>query len=130
MSPELIHPEQFGFKKRRPTESSDCYDLGMVIYEIIGGRPPFHRHTDVAVSLEVLSGERPPRGVRFTDSLWEILVLCWAPTPSDRLSIQDVLQRLKEISDLLGPPSPEVDEVEDDSDDWDSGNSSMGSRFL
>ena len=124
MSPELIHPEQFGLKKRCPTESSDCYALGMVIYEIIGGHPPFHGHTDIAVSIKVLSGERPPRGARFTDDLWEILGLCWVPQPSDRPSIEDVLQRLEAISDLLEPPSPGVDEVEEDSNYWDSASGS------
>ena len=34
MSPELLMPEQFGFSETRPTKQSDCYALGMVIYEV------------------------------------------------------------------------------------------------
>jgi len=36
MSPELLHPEGFGIPKseNRPTRQSDCYALGMVIYEV------------------------------------------------------------------------------------------------
>lgn len=34
MSPELLLPEQFGFTDTRPTKQSDCYALGMVIYEV------------------------------------------------------------------------------------------------
>jgi len=37
MSPELLHPEGFGIPKsdeKRPTRQSDCYALGMVIYEV------------------------------------------------------------------------------------------------
>jgi len=36
MSPELLHPEGFGVPKseNRPTRHSDCYALGMVIYEV------------------------------------------------------------------------------------------------
>ena len=37
MSPELLHPERFGIPESesdRPTRQSDCYALGMVIYEV------------------------------------------------------------------------------------------------
>ena len=42
MSPELLHPEQFGSDYGRPTKESDCYALGMVIYEVLTGQPPLH----------------------------------------------------------------------------------------
>jgi len=37
MSPELLYPERFGVLQPdndRPTRQSDCYALGMVIYEV------------------------------------------------------------------------------------------------
>ena len=37
MSPELLDPERFGMpesERNRPTRQSDCYALGMVIYEV------------------------------------------------------------------------------------------------
>ena len=34
MSPELLDPDRFGNGDRRPTKRSDCYALGMVIYEV------------------------------------------------------------------------------------------------
>ena len=37
MSPELLDPERFGIPQSegdRPTRQSDCYALGMVIYEV------------------------------------------------------------------------------------------------
>ena len=37
MSPELLHPEMFGMPEsedNRPTRQSDCFALGMVIYEV------------------------------------------------------------------------------------------------
>ena len=39
MSPELLDPERFGMPEsegNRPTRQSDCYALGMVIYEVGG----------------------------------------------------------------------------------------------
>jgi len=34
MSPELLDPERFGITDYRPTKKSDCYALGMVVYEV------------------------------------------------------------------------------------------------
>ena len=34
MSPELLVPEVFGLNDSRPTKQSDCYALGMVVYEV------------------------------------------------------------------------------------------------
>lgn len=34
MSPELLDPERFGKSDDRPTKQSDCYALGMVVYEV------------------------------------------------------------------------------------------------
>jgi len=127
MSPELIAPQRFGFKKSRPTKASDCYALGMVVYETISGNLPFHKHADLTVVMKVLEGEHPPRGARFTGGLWKMLGQCWTPQPNNRPSIEDVRQCLETSSILSEPPSPEVDVgVEDDGDGLDSDNSSLG----
>ena len=34
MSPELLYPEKYGISDDRPTKQSDCYALGMVVYEV------------------------------------------------------------------------------------------------
>ena len=123
MSPERIAPDRFGFKDNRPTKPSDCYALGMVIYETITGNLPFHRDADLTVFMKVVEGERPPRRAGFTKSLWGMLELCWAHKPNDRPSIESVLRCLEVTSDLL--PSPWLDEgTDEDSDDGGSASSS------
>ena len=123
MSPELIAPQQFGLKKSRPTGPSDCYAFGMVIYETISGKLPFHEDIDLTASLKILRGERPRRGTKFTNHLWELLGWCWAFQPYDRPCIEDVLQRLEMVSNLFESSATGSGgelETETDDDGWDS----------
>jgi hypothetical protein len=109
MSPELIDPERFGFRSSRRTKSSDCYAFGMVIYETISGRFPFHQHADLTVVMKVLEGERPTRGPGFAESLWGILKQCWAPQPSDRPTVEDVFRRLERVRTETGGGGGDLD---------------------
>ena len=117
MSPELIAPQEFGLNTSRPTKSSDCYSLGMVIYETISGRRPFHKDRDLGVFVRVLKGERPRRRLGFTNGLWKTLERCWTPQPDDRPSIEGVLQCLQTCSprkeDLSFDGTTTLDEQED-----------------
>lgn len=127
MSPELIDPQRFGFEDNRPTKNSDCYALGMVVYETISGHVPFHKHGDYAVIVKVLAGEHPPRGVGFAETLWEMLELCWRSHPNNRPTIEDVHQCLEKASNPSESPPPVVGEdMEMDGDDWDSTSDSSG----
>ena len=98
MSPELINPQQFGLQHSHPTESSDCYALGMVIYETISGNLPFHNDQDMTVLLKVMQGQHPPRGAKFRKDLWGMLERCWGSQPSSRPSIGEVRQCLETSS--------------------------------
>ena len=105
MSPELIDPEHVRFDKGRPTKFSDCFALGMVIYETISGKLPFHEHRDCTVSLKVARGERPHREAEFKEDLWKMLEFCWAPQPDDRPSAEAVLRCLETVSNMREPPA-------------------------
>ena len=109
MSPELLTPEKFDLKDGRQTRHSDCYALGMVVYEVLSGRAPFFRYNGYAIVVEIVNGERPrrPQGAEggwFTDDIWSTLERCWWPTPRDRPNIKLVLQRLDMASRSWTPP--------------------------
>ena len=112
MSPELLAPEMFGMERSRPTKSSDCYSLGMVVYEIVSGKKPFQETQDTAVLLKIVQGARPRRYEGFVDSLWGMMEECWTFQPNGRPSIEDVLQRLEMCSSspgtVLAPQSPTI----------------------
>ena len=108
ISPERFDPELFNLAGSRPTECSDCYTFGMVIYEVLGGQIPFSKCHDFAVVAKVMRGERPvrPRGAEgrwFTDDIWSILECCWKPIPGDRLKIKDVLRHLEVLTSWTPP---------------------------
>jgi hypothetical protein len=130
MSPELLEAHQLGTKDSRPTKESDCYALGMVIYEVLSGQAPFAPYKDFIVMRKVIEGERPerPEGVKgewFVGDLWETLEMCWAAEPESRPSIQAVFECLEQVPRDWKPSSPQADEdVEVDEDEDYNSNSS------
>jgi len=118
MSPELLDPERSGFGDGRPTKESDCYALGMVVYEVLSGQVPFAQDKNTIVIQKVMEGGRPGRprrmeGEWFTDGLWGTLERCWKPQPYDRPSLKTLLQRLEGMSPPSRAPSPAPTASED-----------------
>ena len=112
MSPELIEPGRFNLEGH-PTKASDCYALGLVIYEVLSGQIPFTESSDIAAIAKVLKGERPRRpqgmeGKLFTNNIWDTLKLCWKEQPRDRIDASAVLLRLEKHPPLPIPP-PNLD---------------------
>lgn len=108
MSPELLNPSKFGLKEGCRTKESDCYALGMVIYEVLSEQVPFAPCKEVVVIFKVLGGERPERlqgeeGALFTDGVWSVLEHCWKPQPHERISAESVLLGLEDKPFPLRP---------------------------
>ena len=145
MSPELLYPERFG-SNGRLTRASDCYALGMVIYEVgwlyssrcslthvsqvLTGLQPFHRLTACAVVVVVMEGKRPERpleakSVGFSSTLWELVGLCWKESSSARPTAKQLLDHLSAASpDWIPPPVYPIDETDaPESTDLDSSGS-------
>ena len=123
MSPELLDPDLFGLGDSRPTKHSDCYALGMVILEVLTGKPPFPDCSGLVVIRKVIEGERPGRpqgeeGVWSIDDLCEMLEQCWSPHPERRTITDAILQCLEQGSTAWQPlPLDSDGSVQSDSND-------------
>ncbi|KAF9642387.1 kinase-like protein [Thelephora ganbajun] len=107
MSPELLDPERFGIlqsEDNKPTKQSDCYALGMVIYEVLCGHHPYVKtQLDILVVNAIMEGVRPekPEGATrlgFTEKLWRILESCWLEDRNARPSVDDILHCLNDAA--------------------------------
>lgn len=136
MGPERFDPERFGLKENRPTKESDCYALGMVIYEVLSGQTPYATCNQLVVVQKILAGERPARpqgaqGTWFTTGLWRTLEDCWKPQPGDRPSLNAVLRCLQDAKRPSNPFEVDVEvDVETNPDDKSYVTASEPSTFL
>ena len=100
MSPELLHPEQYGLNDSQPTKESDYYALGMIMFEVLGGQPPFAGYKWFIITRKVTEGEHPerPESTWLTDDLWGTMEECWSSQPKVRPTAEAILDFLGQVS--------------------------------
>ena len=135
MSPELLDPEKFGLKKGHPTKESDCYALGMVIYEVLSGRTPFFPCKNPLIVWKILQGEYPkiPQGeggTLFTDTIRRTLDHCWKREPSERMTAEGILRGLEGDPSVFSMQPPDAARVNDDPCGSTSDDSSTFLQFV
>jgi serine/threonine-protein kinase len=92
-SPKYMAPEQILGKK--VDERADIYSLGVILYEMLTGEPPYHRGDHMAVMYQHVQGKaRPPIEVNSTvpPGLSEIVVKTMAVDKARRFQSMDELR--------------------------------------
>jgi predicted Ser/Thr protein kinase len=85
-TPTYMAPEQCT-RDRQSTPSCDIYGLGVILYELLAGKPPFTGDDGMAVLAKVLTEEPQPPSVRRPDTDPELERIClkaMAKKPDDR----------------------------------------------
>ena len=119
MSPELLDPERFEASDDRPTKKSDCYALGMVVYEVCLEVSILVLRVSGLTTCQVLSGDSPYWDIKnegwlihvimegyrpkkpeaaeslgFTNELWKAIQRCWLIDASARPDVKTILTHL------------------------------------
>src|SRR6185369_5446559 len=95
-----IAPEVF--QGRKNTKESDVYSVGMLMWEIFVGHPPFDdRAHDADLIFQICKGLRPPILPNMPDDCAQMMQKCWDADPSKRPNIGEIWDfakdKLKEI---------------------------------
>uniref|UniRef100_A0A915L998 Protein kinase domain-containing protein n=1 Tax=Romanomermis culicivorax TaxID=13658 RepID=A0A915L998_ROMCU len=90
------------FEKKLWTKSSDVWSFGIMAWEVFeNGLEPFSDpqspHAPAALSKYICSGNINPRPYEVSDSMWNLMKMCWTIEYSQRINILEVEQRLRAI---------------------------------
>jgi serine/threonine protein kinase len=83
---------------------SDVFSFGLILWQILTGRPPFSNLNPFAIAKKICVDETRPRIPEFVlPAVRELICDCWAPNPDDRPSFREILERLKAMRFKVTP---------------------------
>lgn len=98
-TPAYVAPESA--EGRPQTSAVDIYGAGILLYELVTGRPPFAGGSALEVLHQHLSAE-PRRPSTVPDPLWTVIERCLSKNPDRRPSAENLARALRVVAEGIG----------------------------
>ncbi|MFF4700844.1 serine/threonine-protein kinase [Streptomyces chattanoogensis] len=98
-TPAYVAPESA--EGRPQTSAVDIYGAGILLYELVTGRPPFAGQTALEVLHRHLS-EEPRRPGTLPEPLWTVIERCLRKRPEERPSAENLARALRTVAAGVG----------------------------
>ncbi|WP_112469446.1 serine/threonine-protein kinase, partial [Streptomyces triticisoli] len=98
-TPAYVAPESA--EGRPQTSAVDIYGAGILLYELVTGRPPFSGGSALEVLHQHLSAE-PRRPSTVPDPLWTVIERCLSKNPDARPSAETLARGLRVVAEGVG----------------------------
>ncbi|MFF7237460.1 serine/threonine-protein kinase [Streptomyces collinus] len=98
-TPAYVAPESA--EGRPQTSAVDVYGAGILLYELVTGRPPFSGGSALEVLHQHLSAE-PRRPSTVPDPLWTVIERCLRKNPDERPSAENLARGLRVVAEGVG----------------------------
>lgn len=98
-TPAYVAPESA--EGRPQTSAVDIYGAGILLYELVTGRPPFAGSTALEVLHRHLS-EEPRRPSTLPEPLWTVIERCLRKRPEERPSAENLARALRAVAAGVG----------------------------
>ncbi|MEX2972280.1 serine/threonine-protein kinase [Streptomyces sp. C184] len=98
-TPAYVAPESA--EGRPQTSAVDVYGAGILLYELVTGRPPFAGATALEVLHRHLS-EEPRRPSTLPEPLWTVIERCLRKRPEERPSAENLARALRAVASGIG----------------------------
>lgn len=98
-TPAYVAPESA--EGRPQTSAVDIYGAGILLYELVTGRPPFSGGSALEVLHQHLSAE-PRRPSTVPDPLWTVIERCLRKNPDERPSAVNLARGLRVVAEGVG----------------------------
>ncbi|MFF5364283.1 serine/threonine-protein kinase [Streptomyces scabiei] len=98
-TPAYVAPESA--EGQPQTSAVDIYGAGILMYELVTGRPPFNGQSALEVLHQHLSAE-PRRPSTIPDPLWTVIERCLRKNPRERPSAVNLARALRIVAEGVG----------------------------